>query len=481
MVLYESTRGGNEGISSAEAIKRGISPNGGLYVPQKIKEITQKDILDMVNMSYQQRAVFILKQYLDDYTDDELVNCVNSAYNTNKFSNTDIAPLTPVNENLCLLELWHGPTCAFKDMALQILPHFLVKAVEKTGEKSEIVILVATSGDTGKAALEGFADVKGTRIMVFYPENGVSEVQKYQMITQTGNNVNVFGVKGNFDDTQTGVKRIFTDEQLISEMAKRNFKFSSANSINWGRLVPQIIYYFSAYADLIRINRIKPGDKVNFVVPTGNFGNILAGFYAKRMGLPVNKLVCASNDNNVLTDFIRTGNYDRRRKFIRTVSPSMDILISSNLERLLYELTDHDSKNVSDWMNQLNEVGYYEIGQNLLDCLHKSFWAGWSNQDETLKTIECVYKDYNYVLDTHTAVAVDVYDKYVITTGDLTPSIIVSTASPFKFNGSVCKALFGEERIESKSEFELLEILSKESNMPIPAGLKDLDKKEHPP
>ncbi len=477
MVLYESTRGGKEGISSAEAIKRGISPNGGLYVPQQIKELTRKDILGLVNMSYSQRAVFILKQYLDDYTEDELIDCVNNAYNTDKFSVPDIAPIRPINESLCLLELWHGPTCAFKDMALQILPHFLVKAMDKTGEKSEIVILVATSGDTGKAALEGFADVEGTQIMVFYPDNGVSEVQKYQMITQTGKNVNVFGVKGNFDDTQSGVKKIFTDKELIREMEKKNLKFSSANSINWGRLVPQIVYYFSAYADLIKANRIEAGDKVNFVVPTGNFGNILAGYYAKLMGLPVNKFICASNDNNVLSDFIRTGSYDKRRKFIKTVSPSMDILISSNLERLLYELTGHDDKTVSDWMNQLNEFGHYEIGKNILSEIHKNFWAGWSNQDETLKTIECVYTDDNYVLDTHTAVAVDVYDKYVITTGDLTPSVVVSTASPFKFNNSVCKALFGDKEIEGKSEFELLEFLSKECDMPIPAGLKDLDKK----
>ncbi len=477
MILYESTRGSKDGISSAEAIKRGISPNGGLYVPQRIKELSVEEITSLVDMSYTQRAAFILKFFLDDYSDEEIIDCVNKAYNPDKFSSSDIAPLKSINESLCLLELWHGPTCAFKDMALQILPHFLVKAMEKTGEKSEVIILVATSGDTGKAALEGFADVEGTQIMVFYPEDGVSEVQKYQMITQTGENVYVFGVKGNFDDTQSGVKRIFTDKELIKEMEKKNLKFSSANSINWGRLVPQIVYYFSAYADLIKINRINAGDKVNFVVPTGNFGNILAGYYAKCMGLPVNKFICASNDNNVLTDFIRTGSYDKRRKFVKTVSPSMDILISSNLERLLYELTDHDDKNVSNWMNQLNEFGYYEIGKNILSKIHKLFWAGWSNQDETLKTIECVYSDENYVLDTHTAVAVDVYDKYVITTGDLTPSVVVSTASPFKFNTSVCKALFGENKIEGKSEFELLELLSKECNMPIPEGLKGLDEK----
>jgi threonine synthase len=477
MTIYESTRGGKEGITSAEAIKRGIAPNGGLYVPQQIKELTLEKITDLVNMSYSQRAVSILKLFLEDYTEEELTDCVNKAYNTTSFSNSDIASVKSINDSMHILELWHGPTCAFKDMALQILPHFLVKAMEKTGEKSEVVILVATSGDTGKAALEGFADVDGTQIMVFYPVDGVSEVQKYQMITQTGKNVNVFGVKGNFDDTQSGVKKIFTDQDLKKEMEARGLKFSSANSINWGRLVPQIVYYFSAYADLIKLNRIKAGDKINFVVPTGNFGNILAGFYAKLMGLPVNKFICASNDNNILTDFIRTGSYDKRREFVKTVSPSMDILISSNLERLLYELTEHDDKEVSQWMNQLNEFGHYKIGKNILNEIHKHFWAGWSNQDETLKTIECVYSDYNYVLDTHTAVAVDVYDKYVITTGDLTPSVVLSTASPFKFNTSVCKALFGAEKIADKSEFELLELLSKECNLPIPAGLKDLNEK----
>lgn len=476
MVLYESTRGGDEKITSAEAIKRGIAPNGGLYVPREYQGLTLDQIKDLVNMSYSERASYILKRFLEDFSEEELDECVNNAY-TGKFTSEKVAPVVELNESLFLLELWHGPTCAFKDMALQILPHLLVKSMKKTGEKSEIIILVATSGDTGKAALEGFADVEGTRIIVFYPDNGVSEVQKYQMITQTGSNVKVFGVNGNFDDTQTGVKRIFTDEELISMLEDKNLKFSSANSINWGRLVPQIVYYFSAYADLIKENRITAGDKINFVVPTGNFGNILAGFYAANMGLPVNKFICASNDNNVLTDFIRTGCYDKRREFIKTVSPSMDILISSNLERLLYEITGHDDRKVSHWMNQLNENGSYDIGQKYANEIKKYFWAGWSNQDETLKTIECVYSDYNYVLDTHTAVAVDVYDKYVITTGDLTPSVVISTASPFKFNNSVCKALFGEDKIAGKSEFELLELLSKECALPIPSGLADLDKK----
>jgi len=477
MVLYESTRGGNERITSAEAIKRGIAPDGGLYTPCSLKKLNLEEIQALADMTYPQRAVTILKYFLDDFSDEEIRDCVNSAY-SHKFSHEKVAPVVELNESLFLLELWHGPTCAFKDMALQILPHLLVKSMQKTGEKSKVIILVATSGDTGKAALEGFANVEGTGIIVFYPDNGVSEVQKYQMITQTGKNVRVFGVKGNFDDAQTGVKKIFTDNELKSFMNERKLKFSSANSINWGRLVPQIVYYFSAYADLVEENRIKAGDKINFVVPTGNFGNILAGYYALKMGLPVNKLICASNDNNVLTDFIRTGCYDRRREFIKTVSPSMDILISSNLERLLYEVTSHDGKKVSQWMKELNENGSYDIGRKYADEIRNIFWAGWSNQDETLKTIECVYNDYNYVLDTHTAVAVDVYDKYVITTGDLTPSVVVSTASPFKFNHSVCKALFGEDRIAGKSEFELLEMLSKETGLPIPDGLADLDKKE---
>lgn len=477
MVLYESTRGGSERITSAEAIKRGIAPDGGLYVPCSVEKLGLDDIKELVDMTYPERAFTILKRFLDDFTDEELTECVNSAY-SHKFTHEDIAPVVELNESLSLLELWHGPTCAFKDMALQILPHLLVKAMKKTGEKSKVIILVATSGDTGKAALEGFTDVDGTGIIVFYPENGVSEVQKYQMITQTGSNVSVVGVRGNFDDAQTGVKRIFADQELKSFMEDRNFKFSSANSINWGRLVPQIVYYFSAYADLIKKNRINAGDKINFVVPTGNFGNILAGYYAAKMGLPVNKLICASNDNNVLTDFIKTGCYDKRREFIKTISPSMDILISSNLERLLYEIAGHDGSVVTSWMNQLFENGYYDIGKKYRDEVVKRFWAGWSNQEETLITIECMYEEYQYVLDTHTAVAVDVYDKYVITTGDLTPTVVVSTASPFKFNHSVCKALFGEEKIADMSEFELLETLSKKFGLQIPAGLAGLDKKE---
>jgi threonine synthase len=474
---YESTRGGLRSVSSAEAIKKGISPDGGLFVPEKYLTLTSEEIDSLVNMSYQERAVYILKNYMTDYSLKEISECVNSAYTVEKFGCSEIAPVIKLNENVHVLELWHGPTCAFKDMALQILPHFLVKAVKKTGETCGIVILVATSGDTGKAALEGFKDVEGTEIIVFFPNDGVSEVQRMQMVTQEGGNVHSIAVEGNFDDAQSGVKAIFTDPSLSEKMESNNLKFSSANSINWGRLVPQIVYYFSSYADIVKSGEIKSGDKVNFVVPTGNFGNILAAFYAMKMGLPVNKLICASNDNNVLTEFINTGIYDKNRDFVKTISPSMDILISSNLERLLFEFTDHNSQFVGDWMEKLKHEGKYTVDISTKKKVSDLFWAGFSNEAETLKTIECVYKEYGYVVDTHTAVGIDVYDKYVISTGDMTKTIIVSTASPFKFNESVVSAVLGNNAVKGKSEFELLEVLAKECGLEIPSGLKGLDKK----
>lgn len=477
-MFYESTRGGLKAVLSADAIKKGIANDGGLFVPETKVELDLVDIEKLSEMSYQERAVFVLKYFIDDYSEEEIRDCVNNAYTRSKFGCDEIAPLHKLNDNIHILELWHGPTCAFKDMALQILPHFMVKAMKKTGETSEIVILVATSGDTGKAALEGFKDVDGTRIIVFFPENGVSEVQRLQMVTQEGDNVASVAVQGNFDDAQSGVKNIFGDSQLCTQLEENGYKFSSANSINWGRLVPQIVYYFSAYADLIKSKEINAGEKVNFVVPTGNFGNILAAYYAMEMGLPVNKLICASNDNNVLTDFINTGVYDRNREFKRTVSPSMDILISSNLERLLFELTGHNSELVVKWMNELNSKGVYSIDAETKKAISKLFWAGYSNEAETLKTIECIYKDCDYLVDTHTAVGIDVYDKYVISTGDMTKSVIASTASPFKFNDSVVKAIFGDKAVEGKTEFELLELLSKECSLDIPQGLRGLDKKE---
>lgn len=477
-MYYESTRGGLRSISSAEAIKRGIVPDGGLFVPEEKPRVSLQLIGQLLEMTYQKRAKTILKYFIDDYTESEIDDCVIKAYTAEKFGCDEIAPLIRLNENVSILELWHGPTCAFKDMALQILPHLLVKAVRKTGESDEIVILVATSGDTGKAALEGFKDVDGTKIIVFFPNNGVSEVQKMQMVTQEGKNVFSIAVEGNFDDAQNGVKAIFADKDFNTKMAESGYKFSSANSINWGRLVPQIIYYFSAYADIVKNGEIKLGEKINFVVPTGNFGNILAAYYAIEMGLPVNKLICASNDNNVLTDFINLGVYDRNREFKKTISPSMDILISSNLERLLFEINGHDSSQIRIWMDKLKSEGIYTVDSDTKKKISKLFWAGFTSENETLKTIECIYNEYNYVVDTHTAVGIDVYDKYVISTGDMTKTIVVSTASPFKFNESVSKSIFGENRTNGKSEFELLDILSRECNLQIPEGLKGLDKKQ---
>lgn len=473
---YKSTRGGLSDITSSEAIKMGIAPDGGLFVPSENVRIDLNFIESMVKDTYRERAEKILSFFLTDFDKKELGECVARAYGKN-FSSPEIVTLVRLHEHLHMLELWHGPTCAFKDMALQILPHFMVKAIEKTGENAEIVILVATSGDTGKAALEGFADVEGTHIIVFYPNGGVSEVQRLQMVTQTGKNTNAVAVNGNFDDTQSGVKKIFNDDKICEALKTKGLRFSSANSINWGRLVPQIVYYFSAYADLLKNKSIKPGEKINFVVPTGNFGNILAAWYAMNMGLPVNRLICASNENNILTDFIISGTYDRRRKFHKTLSPSMDILISSNLERLLYELSGKDSNLISSYMNDLAEKGFYSVNNSIKRQIQDVFWAGFSNDEETLACIRSVYKDYGYVLDTHTAVAMDVYDKYVIYTGDLSQTVIVSTASPFKFNQSVASALFGDET-EGLDEFEMLKLLSEKTGWEIPKGLRDLDKKE---
>lgn len=472
---YQSTRGGLRGVTPSEAIKMGIAPDGGLFVPEEKVTVDLKFIEGLAQDTYQERARKVLAFFLTDYTEEELSDCVSKAYGP-KFSDPAIAPTVKIHDQLHMLELWHGPTCAFKDMALQILPHLLVKALEKTGEKSEIVILTATSGDTGKAALDGFAGVKGTQIVVFYPNGGVSEVQRLQMVTQQGSNTGVVAVNGNFDDTQNGVKDIFTDSAIRAELERNGLKFSSANSINWGRLVPQIVYYFSAYADLIKNGDIEPGDKINFVVPTGNFGNILAAWYAMDMGLPVNRLICASNENNVLTDFIIKGVYDKRREFYRTLSPSMDILISSNLERLLYELNGKDSSLIRNWMKELAEKGIYTIDTPTRSRIHKVFWGGCSNDEETMASIRGVYEDCGYLMDTHTAVAMDVYDKYVIYTGDLSQTVIVSTASPFKFSGSVATALF-DGSVEGKNEFELLSFLSAQTGWSIPEGLKDLDKK----
>lgn len=475
---YMSTRNTKLRIKSASAIKKGISEEGGLFVPAEIPVLTQDDLKKLIKLNYTERAVFVLKKYLTDYLVKELRECAESAYGDGKFDGETPAPLINIDNGVNVLELWHGPTCAFKDMALQVLPHFLTKAMKKTGEDKTVVILVATSGDTGKAALEGFRDVEGTKIIAFYPSEGVSDIQKLQMITQEGKNVCVSGIAGNFDDAQSGVKAIFTDEQANAKFLDNGCVMSSANSINWGRLVPQIVYYVSAYCDMVAGGQVKPGDKINICVPTGNFGNILAAYYAMKMGIPINKLICASNRNNILTDFINTGKYNKNRDFYTTISPSMDILISSNLERLLFDLCGNDDQKVKEWMEELKNKGEYTVTADIKKKLSKLFWAGCCDD---YFTKECIYKTnqkYGYTVDTHTAVAVDVYNQYKAETGDETPVVIVSTASPFKFNQSVLSALGKDGETAGMDDFALLDCLASVSGMPIPESLSELKGKK---
>ncbi|MDR3564588.1 MAG: threonine synthase [Negativicutes bacterium] len=474
--MYISTRGSRERFSAAAAIKTGIAPDGGLLVPEAIPPVDSGFLAELVPLDYHRRAVRILRQFLEDYSPQEIEDCVRAAYPETKFDDPAVAPLVTLKGGPCVLELWHGPTSAFKDMALQLLPQLLSLALAKTGEKAEIVILVATSGDTGKAALEGFRDVDQTRIIVFYPHEGVSAVQRLQMVTQEGGNVAVIAVRGNFDDTQTGVKNIFSDKPFSGRLEERGFKLSSANSINWGRLLPQIVYYFSAYADLVKGGRCLPGQAVNFVVPTGNFGNILAGYYAKQMGLPINRLICAANSNNVLVDFLRTGVYDRQRSFYKTLSPSMDILISSNLERLLYHVSG-DAAKVAGWMRQLSETGRYQVDPACLEAIQTTFWSDWADDAQTVDTIRAVYEQHRYLVDPHTAVAWNVYEKYRCATKDEAPAVIISTASPFKFNESVFAAVAGEEGLSGKSEFEILRELFRLTGCPVPPALAGLEGK----
>ena len=471
---YHSTRDNSISVSSAQAIKQGLSTDGGLFVPESFPKVSLDEIDGLAAKSYHDRANFILKRFLTDFSDEDLKSCITSAYTKEKFGTEAIAPVYKLNDSTYFLELWHGPTCAFKDMALQILPHFLTTSMRMTNENEEIIILVATSGDTGKAALEGFKDVNGTRIIVFYPDNGVSEIQKLQMVTQRGNNVSVAAVKGNFDDAQNGVKKIFTDNDYKKLLDRNGFKLSSANSINWGRLVPQIVYYFSAYADLLASKEIELGEEINVVVPTGNFGNILASYYAKKMGLPIKKFICASNENNVLTDFIKTGVYDKNRRFHTTISPSMDILISSNLERFLYDLSGCDDKIVAELMAKLTADGVYSVPADIKAKVEALFDAGCCDDKETMAAIKKTFNSDGYVMDTHTAVAKCVYDKYVERTGDTTKTVIASTASPFKFNQSVLIALEDYNAVAGKNEFELLSMLEEKSGMKVPDSLAEL-------
>jgi len=469
---YESTRNSDVRTTASKAVLQGIADDSGLYV---MRNLEQKNInLEELNgKNYTEIAEMILEIMLDDFPKEKIKECVLNAY-TEKFSTSEITPVVKVG-NSYVAELFHGPTSAFKDVALSILPHLMTASYEMNDIKGEVIILTATSGDTGKAALEGFKDIIGTKIVVFYPEGGVSQVQKAQMATQEGSNTYVCAIRGNFDDAQTGVKNIFADEKLKSDMAKNNKMFSSANSINVGRLVPQMVYYFYSYMKLVESGAIKKWDKVNFAVPTGNFGNILAGYYAKKLGLPVNKLICGSNENNVLYDFIKTGVYDKNRKFYKTISPSMDILVSSNLERLLYYISGKKNETVKKFMEQLSENGKYEISNDMKEKINSEFYAGCVFKEDTEKTIKETFFKYGYLLDTHTAVAYKTLEDYQKETDDKTVSVVLSTASPYKFSRSVYESLYGKS---DNDEFDIMKELSEKTGVEIPDNLQGLENKK---
>ena len=466
-ILYKSTRSDSVPVPASKAILMGLAEDGGLFVPTQFPEL-DRSLSDLAYMDYCGVAYEVMKLMLTDFTEDELKNCIRNAYGTN-FDDREIVPLRKA-DGAWYLELFHGPTIAFKDMALQILPHLLTTSARKNQEQKEIVILTATSGDTGKAAMAGFADVPGTRIMVFYPKDGVSSIQERQMVTQKGDNTRVVGIRGNFDDAQSEVKKIFSDAQLRSEMADRGFAFSSANSINVGRLVPQIVYYVFAYTRLLKQGVIKEGEKINIVVPTGNFGNILAAYYGAKMGLPVNKLVCASNSNKVLFDFFSSGTYDRNREFILTSSPSMDILISSNLERLIYHISGNSAAKTASLMKALAEKGAYAIDEEMKAGL-SMFVGGYATEEQTAEAIRRLYEKEGYVIDPHTAVAAYVYDSFRAQTGSAAPAVIASTASPFKFENSVMRAL-GEPA--DLPDLELADRLSEKAGVPVPEAVNVL-------
>lgn len=468
-VLYKSTRGNAETVTASKAILTGLSPDGGLYVPTEIPQI-DKPLSHLAKMTYQELAYDIMSKFLTDFTEEELRHCIISAYD-DKFDTKAIAPLVK-KDGAYYLELFHGATIAFKDMALSILPHLMVTSARKNNMTDDIVILTATSGDTGKAAMAGFADVPGTKIIVFYPHGGVSNIQRLQMATQRGENTFVVAINGNFDDAQTAVKKMFNDKEMQAELAEKGFRFSSANSINVGRLVPQIVYYVYSYCQLLAAGEIAEGDKINITVPTGNFGNILAAYYAKQMGLPVNKLICASNENKVLYDFFQTGEYDRKRDFILTSSPSMDILISSNLERLIYRICGNDPEKTAVLMKDLSTSGKYDISEEMRAQLN-DFYGGFATEEENFAGIKDLYEKTGYVIDTHTGIANAVYRAYAEKTGDTTPTVIASTASPFKFAISVVGAIAPEE-LPGKTDFELIDILAKLSGTAEPYAITDI-------
>ncbi|MFA9423655.1 MAG: threonine synthase [Sedimentibacter sp.] len=470
---YESTRNSNVKSTASKAVLQGIADDGGLYVMRNLGD-KNIDLEGLAGKNYTEIAEIILGIMLDDFPKEIIKDCVLNAY-TNKFSTDEITPVVKVGESY-VVELFHGPTSAFKDVALSILPHLMTASYNMNDIKGEVLILTATSGDTGKAALEGFKDVNGTKIVVFYPEGGVSQVQKAQMATQEGLNVYVCAIKGNFDDAQTGVKNIFANEKLHEELATNNKMFSSANSINVGRLVPQIVYYFYTYFKLVENGAIKIGDKINFAVPTGNFGNILAGYYAKQLGLPINKLISGSNENNVLSDFIKTGIYDRNREFYKTISPSMDILVSSNLERLLYYVSGKNNSTVKNLMDQLNRDGKYEISNDMKCQINKEFYAGCVYKSDTEKTIKDTFFNEGYLLDTHTAVAYKTLEDYKKETKDSTVSVVLSTASPYKFSRSVYESLYGN--FHEYDEFKIMKELSRRTGVEIPENLQGLENKK---
>lgn len=467
-LLYKSTRSENETVTASQAILKGLANDGGLFVPTSIPSL-DTSISNLSQMTYQEVAYEVMKLFFTDFTEEELKLCIKTAYDA-KFDTEEIAPIVKA-DGAYYLELFHGATIAFKDMALSILPHLLTTSAKKNDVKNEIVILTATSGDTGKAALAGFADVPGTKIIVFYPKDGVSPIQEKQMVTQKGDNAFVVGINGNFDDAQTGVKAIFNNKDLAKVMNESGFQFSSANSINIGRLIPQVVYYIYAYSRLLANDEICEGEKINVVVPTGNFGNILAAYYAKNMGLPIDKLICASNDNKVLFDFFTTGEYDRNREFILTSSPSMDILISSNLERLIYIIAGGDAKKNLELMSLLNKNGKYIITDEMKSQL-SDFYGNYSTEEETDHVIKQIYDDTNYIIDTHTAVAACTYKKYKTDTKDKTKSIIASTASPYKFTRNVMCAI--DKKYNSMSDFELVDELSKISGVDVPEAIEDI-------
>ncbi len=467
-VLYQSTRNKEEKVTASQAILKGLSDEGGLFVPMTIPALS-KSLKELSEMSYKEVAYEVLKSYLTDFTKEELEHCINSAYDE-KFDTEEIAPMVEA-DGAYYLELFHGATIAFKDMALSILPHLMITSARKNNVQNDIVILTATSGDTGKAALAGFAGVEGTKIVVFYPKNGVSPIQEKQMVTQKGDNTHVVGIHGNFDDAQTGVKKMFADKELEKDLAQKGYQFSSANSINIGRLVPQIVYYVYAYATLLKEGKIAEGEEINVVVPTGNFGNILAAYYAKNMGLPIAKLICASNDNKVLFDFFATGEYNKNREFILTTSPSMDILISSNLERLIYKIAGEDSDKNKALMQALNTAGKYEITEDMKEKL-VDFVGYYATESQTADTIKAMYEKCGYVMDTHTAVAACAYKQYKEATKDERKTVIASTASPFKFTRSVMNAI--DEKYEAMEDFALVDELSKIANVAVPNAIEEI-------